>query len=137
MNRNSPGKGKILRFFTLAAFAVAIVILGMIGILYFTCTSSESLLAAFLWPKNVNVVFASSNAEWTQEAHDAQRTGFTIDEPAEPWTLAWSWNGPDANGGAGGHTYNAPKDAHTVTGGNFVYVPAGPAGLFGLRKSDV
>src|SRR5690242_21282699 len=46
--------------------------------------------------------------EWTQDGHDAQRTGFTPDEPLEPWTLAWTWNGSDASGGTGNHFYNAP-----------------------------
>ncbi len=70
------------------------------------------------WPGKVNVASAAAASEWTQEAHDAQRTGFTLEEPQEPWSLAWTWNGPDANGGTGGHSYDAPRDAHTVTGGN-------------------
>jgi hypothetical protein len=78
----------------------------------------------------------SKLTDWTQEGHDAQRTGYTEEEPGEPWTLAWTWNGPDASGGIGGHRYNAPKDARTVTGGNYVYVPAGGSGLYALRKSD-
>lgn len=84
-----------------------------------------------------NAVFlAAASSEWTQEAHDAQRTGFIAEEPAEPWTLAWTFNGPDANGGTGNHIYNAPAEAHTVTGGSLIYAPAGSAGLFALRKSD-
>ena len=83
-----------------------------------------------------NIVQAAANSEWTQDGHDAQRTGFTQEEPAEPWSLAWTWNGPDGNGGTGGHAYNAPRDAHTVTGGSYIYVPAGASGLYGLRKSD-
>ncbi len=72
--------------------------------------------------------------EWTQEAHDAQRTGYTPENPLLPWTFLWSWNGPDANGGTGGHFYNAPPEARTVTGGSFVYVPAGSRGLYALNK---
>jgi hypothetical protein len=75
-------------------------------------------------------------AEWTQDAHDAQRTGASPKEPLPPWTLAWTWNGPDAQGAAGNHFYDAPREARTVTGGDFVYVPAGAQGLFALRKSD-
>jgi hypothetical protein len=85
---------------------------------------------------SVKDVSASGSTEWTQEAHDAQRTGYTAEEPQEPWSLAWTWNGADANGGTGGHTYNAPPDARTVTGGANLYVPAGAAGLFALRKTD-
>ena len=74
--------------------------------------------------------------DWTQDGHDAQRTGYTAEEPGEPWSLAWTWNGPDASGGTGGHLYNAPRDGRTVTGGSYVYVPAGASGLYALRKSD-
>jgi hypothetical protein len=73
-------------------------------------------------------------SEWTQDAHDAQRTGYTIEEPVEPWALLWSWNGPDASGGTGGHVYDAPPEARTVTGGSSIYVPAGGKGLFALAK---
>jgi outer membrane protein assembly factor BamB len=74
--------------------------------------------------------------EWTQDAHNAQRTGFTSEEPVEPWTLIWAWNGPDASGGTGNHIYDAPREARTVTGGGHVYAPAGQAGLYALAKSD-
>ena len=74
--------------------------------------------------------------DWTQEAHDAQRTGYTPVEPAEPWTLMWSWNGADSNGGTGGHFYDAPREARTVTGGYNIYVPAGAQGLYALAKTS-
>ncbi|MBI5669730.1 MAG: PQQ-binding-like beta-propeller repeat protein [Chloroflexi bacterium] len=74
--------------------------------------------------------------EWTQDAHDAQRTGYIPEEPLEPWRLLWTWNGPDANGGAGGHAYDAPREARTITGGSYVYVPAGSQGLYALSKLD-
>jgi outer membrane protein assembly factor BamB len=73
--------------------------------------------------------------EWTQDAHDAQRSGYTLVEPKGPWTLAWTWNGPDERGGTGGHFYDAPRDGRTVTGGAFVYVPAGKHGLYALDKA--
>ncbi len=79
---------------------------------------------------------ASSNSEWSQDAHDAQRTGYIQEEPEEPWTLLWTWNGPDGNGGTGGHFYNAPREARTITGGANVYVPAGSSGLYALAKND-
>ena len=79
--------------------------------------------------------------EWTQDAHDAQRTGYTAEEPVLPWTLAWTWNGPDAAGGAGGHRYHQPTpyvpwEARTCTGGAHVYVPGNADGLYALKKSD-
>ena len=74
--------------------------------------------------------------EWSQDAHDPQRSGYIIDEPVQPWTLLWTWNGPDSNGGTGGHFYNAPREARTITGGKYVYVPAGSKGLFALSKTN-
>ncbi len=84
----------------------------------------------------IPAVSAAASDEWMQEGHDAQRTGYTSEEPQTPWTLAWTFNGPDANGGTGGHMYNAPADAHTVTGGANLYAPAGSMGLFALNKTS-
>ncbi len=75
---------------------------------------------------------ASSVSEWNQDAHDPQRTGYTPEMPLEPWSLLWTWNGPDSKGGTSNHFYNAPPNARTVVGGNNIYVPAGDAGLFAL-----
>lgn len=77
-----------------------------------------------------------AGVEWSQEAGNAQRTGYTPTEPLEPWTLIWTWNGPDNQGGTGGHSYNAPREARTVTGGCCVFVPAGAQGLYALAKED-
>ncbi len=74
--------------------------------------------------------------EWTQEAGNAQRTGYTPTEPLEPWILLWTWNGPNSQGGSGAHFYTAPREARTVTGGCCVFVPAGPQGLYALAKED-
>lgn len=79
---------------------------------------------------------ATSSSEWAQDAHDAQRSGYSPVEPLESWNLLWTWNGPDANGGTGNHLYNAPREARTVTGGAYIYVPAGSNGLYALRKTD-
>lgn len=75
-------------------------------------------------------------SEWTQEAHNAQRTGYSPVEPAEPWTLLWTWNGPDSNGGAGNHFYDAPREARTVAGAGAIYVPAGSRGLYALNAAN-
>jgi outer membrane protein assembly factor BamB len=74
--------------------------------------------------------------DWPQDAKNAQRTGYTPEEPNEPWTYVWTWNGPDANGGTGNHAYNAPREARTITGGGKIYVPAGPKGLYALNLSN-
>jgi len=79
--------------------------------------------------------------EWPQDAGNAQRTGYTAEEPSLPWALAWTFNGPDASGGTGGHFYHQPQphvpwEARTVTGGGNIFVPASTQGLYALRKSD-
>jgi outer membrane protein assembly factor BamB len=76
------------------------------------------------------------SSEWAQDAHDAQRSSFSPVEFSGNWTLLWTWNGPDANGGAGGHFYNAPREARTVTGGDYIYAPAGSHGIYALHKAD-
>lgn len=77
-----------------------------------------------------------SAREWTQDAGNAQRTGYTQEEPAEPWTFQWSWNGADSNGGTGGHFYDAPKEARTVMGSGKLFVPAGSRGLYALHLQN-
>lgn len=74
--------------------------------------------------------------DWVQDAHDAQRTGYTSEEPKTPWTWKWSFNGPDTNGGTGNHIYNAPFEARTISGGSNIYVPAGSRGIYALSKSN-
>ncbi|MCC6746987.1 MAG: PQQ-like beta-propeller repeat protein [Deltaproteobacteria bacterium] len=85
-------------------------------------------------PRADAFVPVGGQGEWTQEAHDPQRTGYIAEEPKTPWTVLWTWNGADASGGVGGHSYDAPREAHTVTGGPMIYAPAGAKGLYGLRK---
>ncbi len=88
------------------------------------------LLALYLFI-SPGYVFAD---DWTQEAHDSQRTGFTTEDPALPWSYAWSWNGPDSNGNTTANFYDAPlRDAHVITGGNYLYAPAGINGLYALN----
>ena len=98
--------------------------------------------------------------DWTQDAYDAQRTGYTPEEPEEPWTLLWTWNGPNSVDGDADYidwndhfydystcpppfgelSYNrhgtGPWEARTVTGGQYIYVPACTHGLYALKKTD-
>ena len=55
-----------------------------------------------------SVQAAAPATGWNQESGDAQRTGYTAEEPVEAWTYTWSFNGPDATGGTPSHFYNAP-----------------------------
>lgn len=129
----------VYRWVQLSGYAVMCLIL-----LTTTSAQAQSASASPTGPQNMWIPIVrndpfqplSTSSEWSQDGHDAQRTGYTPEEPALPWSLAWTWNGPDASGGTGGHLYNAPRQARTVTGGSYVYVPAGTAGLYALRKSD-
>ena len=77
-------------------------------------------------------------ADWPQDAGNAQRTGWTAEEPELPWEFAWVWNTPEA---PGGHRYHQPAphepwEARVVVGGGKVFAPAGELGLFALRVPD-
>ncbi len=136
MQNNMDRKTIFFRPSVKSLFVRTIVILVICTVFLPQSTFLSKNLALGKWLDNPTVGLAASGTDWTQDGHDAQRTGYTVEEPAEPWSLAWTWNGPDASGGGGGHLYNAPKDARTITGGNNVYVPAGAAGMYGLGKSD-
>jgi hypothetical protein len=81
----------------------------------------------------ISAASAFAQTGWHQDAHDAQRTGFTAAEPREPWTFVWTWNGPDAKGGVGGHFFDGPREGRTIVGAGLVFVPAGSRGLFALH----
>ncbi len=74
--------------------------------------------------------------DWNQDAHDAQRTGYSTSEPTTPWTYVWSFNGPDSAGGTGSHFYDAANEARTVVGDGKIYIPAGSRGLYALNLSN-
>jgi len=97
-----------------------------------------------LFPKTIFpliIWFSASQAAWHQDVGNAQRTGYTPEEPELPWELAWTWNGPDENGGIGGHLYHQPQlyepwEARTITGGGNLYAPANDQGLYALKLED-
>ncbi|MBL8095624.1 MAG: PQQ-like beta-propeller repeat protein [Anaerolineales bacterium] len=84
--------------------------------------------------------YGQTDGVWTQEGGNPQRTGYTPIEPKTPWTLLWTWNASDANGGAtcptgspeDGHCYNANKQPNAVAGGGLIFAPAGAQGLYGI-----
>ncbi|MCB9454221.1 MAG: PQQ-binding-like beta-propeller repeat protein [Anaerolineaceae bacterium] len=94
------------------------------------------LIVVFSWVSTLPVMGQSASAEWAQDIGNAQRTGYTSEEPLEPWTLLWTWNGANANGTSAGHFYDAPSEARTVTGGAYIYAPAGGSGLYALGKQN-
>ncbi|MDW8145947.1 MAG: hypothetical protein RMJ48_06565 [Roseiflexaceae bacterium] len=76
--------------------------------------------------------------EWSQHAHDAQRTGYTPQTVPYPWRWRWAWNGPDARGGIAKVTTGGslPRNVQPVTGGGRVYIAAGVDGVFALSEAD-
>ncbi len=74
--------------------------------------------------------------EWTQHAHDAQRTSFTDQVVATPWRWKWAWNGPDASGGISVGKTGLPRNSQPVTGGGRVYIAAGSRGVYALNNTN-
>ena len=70
----------------------------------------------------------SSTDEWTQHAHDAQRTSSTNQVVPPPWRWKWAWNGPDAQGRVSPGKFRLPRNSQPVTGGGRVYIAAGDRG---------
>ncbi|HXF69751.1 MAG TPA: PQQ-binding-like beta-propeller repeat protein [Thermoflexus sp.] len=75
--------------------------------------------------------------EWTQHAHDAQRTSYTNQVVPPPWRWKWVWNGPNANGGISSGKFGLPRNVQPVTGGGRVYIAAGSRGVFALAENDL
>jgi hypothetical protein len=70
--------------------------------------------------------------EWTQHAHDAQRTSYTTQVVAPPWRFKWTWFDTAAADGEPG----LPRNVQPVTGGGRVYVARGVRGVIALRERD-
>jgi outer membrane protein assembly factor BamB len=73
--------------------------------------------------------------EWTQHAHDAQRTSYTSQVVPPPWRWKWAWNGPDAQGRVSPGKFPLPRNSQPVTGGGRVYIAAGDRGVFALDNA--
>lgn len=78
----------------------------------------------------------TSTNEWTQHAHDAQRTGYTSQVVETPWKWKWAWNGPNASGAVSAGKTSLPKNVQPVTGNGRVYVAAGNRGVFALNEAN-
>ena len=77
-----------------------------------------------------------SSQEWTQFAHDAQRTGYNPQSVPTPWRWKWSWNGPDAAGQVPAGKFRLPRNSQPVTGGGRVYIAAGARGVYALSNAN-
>ena len=90
--------------------------------------------------RSYTIAATDLGGEWTQEAGNAQRTGYSPIEPKTPWKLLWQWNASAADGSAScpdgnpahGHCYPVQVQTYTVAGGGKIFVPASGNGLYGL-----
>jgi len=102
-------------------------------------TASAEISATATYRLYLPVVFRqftpSSPDEWTQHAHDAQRTSFTSQVVPPPWRWKWAWNGPDAQGRVSPGKFRLPRNSQPVTGGGRVYIAAGDRGVFALDNA--
>jgi outer membrane protein assembly factor BamB len=80
--------------------------------------------------------FIVFSQDWSQDAGNAQRTGFTPISPDLPWTFRWVFNGPGPAGGTDGHFYDAPPEARPISGGGNIFIPAGDEGVFAKQLSN-
>ncbi len=76
------------------------------------------------------------NTEWSQHAHNAQRTSFTSESVPTPWRWKWAWNGPNSSGGISSGKFRLPRNSQPVTGGGRVYIAAGNRGVYALNQSN-
>lgn len=74
--------------------------------------------------------------EWTQFAHDAQRTGYTEHVVPTPWRWKWAWNGPTSSGQIISGKFKLPRNSQPVTGGGRVYIAAGTRGVYALSEAS-
>ena len=74
--------------------------------------------------------------EWSQHAHDAQRTSYTDQVVPSPWRWKWAWNGPDAFGGVSPGKTSLPRNVQPVTGAGRVYIAAGNRGVYALNNAN-
>jgi outer membrane protein assembly factor BamB len=119
-----------------------IVLLAVLSVAaYLPVGANAPAQQATLTPRNwMPVVRGGSSvppAEWSQHAHNAQRTSYTSQVVPYPWRWRWAWNGPNATGGISKVTTDGslPRNVQPVTGGGRVYIAAGVDGVFALSEA--
>lgn len=103
----------------------------------FTVVSAQSSSTVYL-PFITNFIPAPvpTTGEWTQFAHDPQRTGYTDQAVPTPWRWKWSWNGPNSSGGVASPHRQLPRNVQPITGGGRVYIAAGSNGIFAINSQN-
>lgn len=77
-----------------------------------------------------------TGGEWSQHAHDAQRTSYSDQAMPTPWRWKWVWNGSTSTGGIVSGKFGLPRNSQPVTGGGRVYIAAGSRGVYALSESN-
>ncbi|HVP21351.1 MAG TPA: PQQ-binding-like beta-propeller repeat protein [Anaerolineaceae bacterium] len=96
-------------------------------------TPNKPNITAFVYiPLVSNPPPPGASGEWTQQAHDAQHTGYTSQVVSTPWHWKWAWNGPNAQGAVAANKISLPRNVQPITGGGRVYIAAGANGVFAL-----
>ncbi|MFZ6020694.1 MAG: PQQ-binding-like beta-propeller repeat protein, partial [Chloroflexota bacterium] len=127
----------VRKFFSLFLFTFLCILTALI----FSSLPISGLAAPLLQSSSTPVYLPfianqSGATEWTQHAHDAQRTSFTQQVVATPWRLKWIWNGPDGQGKIASGKFGLPRNVQPVTGGGRVYVAAGSRGVYALNNAN-
>ncbi len=98
----------------------------------YTTTLEEKSFLPLIWRAPVTL----AATEWTQHAHDAQRSSFTAQVVPTPWRWKWAWNGPNATGEIVSGKFRLPRNSQPVTGGGRVYIAAGSRGVYALNNMN-
>lgn len=93
-----------------------------------TSTPEPTVVPTSTQPAPTPYVPPATSNEWNQDAHDAQRTGYSPEEPLTPWTYAWFWAAPS--------NMNPVRDGRAIVGGGKVYAPAGNYGIYALNLGN-
>jgi uncharacterized repeat protein (TIGR01451 family) len=93
------------------------------------------------YPTVAQTAIQVDSDEWTQHAHDPQRTSYSPEDISGPWHYKWQWNGADENGRGVPDWVPMRTLVQPITGGGRVYVVARSAGggtdkIYALAKSD-
>lgn len=114
------------------------------GVSFFSPAGNDNLTGS-VGPLDSDPVIRTAASGWHQEAHDAQRTGYSPAYVPLPWTFQWQWNGSctdpigsDCRPGDPelGWTFLIPPKSHVVAGGGRLYLPAGEHGVWAINESD-
>ncbi len=101
-----------------------------------TATPPNTVTSTPVATQTPSTPIPTSPSEWTQHAHDAQRTSYNPVSVPTPWRWKWAWNGPNGAGGISAGKFGLPRNSQPVTGGGRVYIAAGSRGVYALDNAN-